>query len=68
MKDKYLNIRIESDLKEQVIKLAKEEHRSISDQTVYLIERGLYSLHRHYETAPAGYQAQAEAPYAIHGY
>jgi hypothetical protein len=58
MKDKYLNIRIESDLKEQVIKLAKEERRSISDQTVYLIERGLHSLRLYCEPR---YQGQTEA-------
>jgi hypothetical protein len=46
MKDKYLNIRVESELKEQVITLAKEERRSISDQVNYLIERGLQSVYR----------------------
>ncbi|MDR2418536.1 MAG: hypothetical protein LBD79_05735 [Treponema sp.] len=58
MKDKYLNIRIESGLKEQVIKLAQEERRSISDQAIYLIERGLYTLRRNCELATFGHQEQ----------
>lgn len=58
MKDKYLNIRIESGLKKQVIKLAKEERHSISDQAIYLIERGSYTLRRNCELATFGHQEQ----------
>jgi hypothetical protein len=59
MKDEYLNIRIESDLKDQVIKLAEKERRSISDQTVCLIEQGLSSLRQHYELVP-GYSLKVQ--------
>jgi hypothetical protein len=53
MKDKYLNIRIETELKEQLIRLAQDERRSISDQAIYLIERGLQSVRRQYGLLPS---------------
>jgi hypothetical protein len=44
MKDEWLSIKINSELKERIRKEAEENHRSLAGQAAYLIERGLERL------------------------
>jgi hypothetical protein len=44
MKNATLTIRVETNLREKVINMAKRERRSLADQTAYLMELGLKSL------------------------
>lgn len=58
MKNNQLYIRIDDELKQQIVTLAKQERRQISDQAGYLIEQGLKAIRRHHGLNPDGYPAQ----------
>jgi hypothetical protein len=55
MKSNQLCIRIEDELKQQIVMLAKQEHRKIADQASYLIEQGLRAMRRQYGLSADGY-------------
>jgi predicted transcriptional regulator len=44
MKNAFLTIKVEPELRERVEQLAKKEHRSIADQTAYLMELGIKAM------------------------
>jgi hypothetical protein len=46
MKNRYLAVKVGPELKERIAELAKNERRSIADQTAYLVEMGLRSLEK----------------------
>jgi len=43
-KDNWMSIKIDTPLKDRVKKLAQKEHRTIADQVVYLMEKGLKAI------------------------
>jgi hypothetical protein len=46
MKNAFLTIKVESELREKIKALAKVERRSLADQTAYLAELGIKALER----------------------
>jgi hypothetical protein len=66
MKAAYLNLRLDDDLKAQVVLFAKQDRRSFADEAAFFIEKGISSMVNQFsaggthETAAILTEARAE--------
>ena len=71
MKNAFLTIKVEPELKEKIERMAKTERRSLADQAAYLAELGIKAIERQpgpvyadRNPAPVGVAGFKEADYA----